>query len=68
MATKDEDFVETVFTASTHDNILFFTKAGRVYIKKGYNIPEAGRTARGTNLVNIIQMDNSAENQERSPQ
>ena len=65
MATKDEDFVETVFTASTHDNILFFTKAGRVYIKKGYNIPEAGRTARGTNLVNIIQMDNSAENQEK---
>ena len=65
MATKDEDFVETMFTASTHDNILFFTKAGRVYIKKGYNIPEAGRTARGTNLVNIIQMDNSAENQEK---
>ncbi len=65
MATKDEDFVETVFTASTHDNILFFTKAGRVYIKKGYNIPEAGRAARGTNLVNIIQMDNSAENQEK---
>ena len=65
MATKDEDFVETVFTASTHDKILFFTKAGRVYIKKGYNIPEAGRTARGTNLVNIIQMDNSAENQEK---
>ena len=65
MATKDEVFVETVFTASTHDNILFFTKAGRVYIKKGYNIPEAGRTARGTNLVNIIQMDNSAENQEK---
>ena len=65
MATKDDDFVETVFTASTHDNILFFTKAGRVYIKKGYNIPEAGRAARGTNLVNIIQMDNSAENQEK---
>ena len=39
VATKDEDFVETVFTASTHDNILFFTKAGRVYIKTGYNIP-----------------------------
>ena len=65
MATKDEDFVETVFTASTHDNILFFTKAGRVYIKKGYNSPEAGRAARGTNRVNIIQMDNSAENQEK---
>ena len=65
MTTKDEDYVETVFTASTHDNILFFTKAGRVYIKKGYNIPEAGRAARGTNLVNIIQMDNSADNQEK---
>ena len=54
MATKDEDYVETVFTASTHDNILFFTSAGRVYIKKGYRIPEAGRSARGTNIVNIL--------------
>ena len=57
MATKDEDYVETVFTASTHDNILFFTDTGRVYIKKGYNIPEAGRNARGTNIINIIQID-----------
>ena len=54
MSTKEEDYVETVFTASTHDNILFFTSAGRVYMKKGYNIPEAGRAARGTNIVNIL--------------
>ena len=54
MATKEEDYVETVFTASTHDNILFFTSQGRVYMKKGYNIPEAGRSARGTNIVNIL--------------
>ena len=57
MATKDEDFVETVFTASTHDNILFFTSLGRVYMKKGYSIPEASRAARGTNIVNIISVD-----------
>ena len=61
MSTKDEDFVQTVFTASTHDFILFFTSKGRVFIKKGYNIPEAGRTARGTNIVNIIQIENAAE-------
>ena len=54
MATREEDYVETVFTASTHDNILFFTSLGRCYRKKGYQIPEAGRTARGTNIVNII--------------
>ena len=54
MATKEEDYVETVFTASTHDNILFFTSQGRVYMKKGYNIPEAGRSAKGTNLINIL--------------
>ena len=58
MATKDEDFVDTVFTASTHDYILFFTSKGRVFVKKGYNIPEAGRSARGTNIVNIIQTEN----------
>ncbi len=61
MTTKDEDFVETVFTASTHDSILFFTSKGRVFIKKGYNIPEAGRNARGTNIVNIIQIENAQE-------
>jgi len=58
MATKDEDYMETVFTASTHDYILFFTSKGRVFIKKGYMIPEAGRNARGTNIVNIIQIEN----------
>ena len=57
MATKEEDYVDTVFTASTHDNILFFTNKGRVFVKKGYTIPEAGRNARGTNIVNIIQID-----------
>ncbi len=57
MATKEEDYVETVFTASTHDNILFFTDLGRVFIKKGYTIPEAGRNARGTNIINIIQIE-----------
>lgn len=54
MSTKEEDFVQTVFTASTHDNILFFTSTGRVYIKKGYSIPEASRSARGQNIVNIL--------------
>jgi DNA gyrase subunit A len=54
MTTKAEDYVETVFTASTHDNILFFTSAGRVYVRKGYRIPEAGRSAKGTNIVNIL--------------
>ena len=58
MVTKDEDFVDTVFTASTHDYILFFTSKGRVFVKKGYNIPEAGRNARGTNIINIIQTEN----------
>ncbi len=57
MATREEDYVETVFTASTHDYILFFTNFGRVYRKKGYQIPEAGRTARGTNIVNIIPVE-----------
>ena len=61
MATKEEDYVETVFTASTHDNILFFTSKGRVFVKKGYTIPEAGRNARGTNIVNIIQIDNGEQ-------
>ena len=57
MATKEEDYVETVFTASTHDNILFFTSKGRVFVKKGYTIPEAGRAARGTNIVNILPIE-----------
>ena len=57
MSTKEEDYVDTVFTASTHDYILFFTNKGRVHRKKGYQIPEAGRTARGTNLVNILPVE-----------
>ena len=57
MTTREEDYVETVFTASTHDYILFFTNFGRVYRKKGYQIPEAGRAARGTNIVNIIPVE-----------
>ncbi len=57
MATREEDYVNTVFTASTHDYILFFTNKGRVFRKKGYQIPEAGRTARGTNIVNVLQVE-----------
>ncbi len=57
MATRDEDYVNTVFTASSHDHIFFFTNKGRVFRKKGYQIPEAGRTAKGTNIVNILQVD-----------
>ncbi|MCI2058439.1 MAG: DNA gyrase subunit A [Oscillibacter sp.] len=54
---REEDCVSTVFTASTHDYILFFTNTGRVHRRKGYLIPEAGRTARGTNIVNILPFD-----------
>ena len=57
MSTREEDYVNTVFTASTHDFILFFTDKGRVFRKKGYQIPEAGRTARGTNIVNVLQVE-----------
>ncbi len=57
MSTREEDYVNTVFTASTHDHILFFTDKGRVFRKKGYQIPEAGRTARGTNIVNVLQVE-----------
>lgn len=54
LTTREEDYVETLFTASTHDYILFFTNFGRVYRKKGYLIPESGRQAKGTNIINII--------------
>ena len=57
MSTREEDFVETVFTASTHDNILFFTSFGRVYVQKGYRIPRAERNARGVNIVNILPLE-----------
>ena len=54
---KEEDLVETVFTSSSHDFILFFTNKGRVHRKKGYQIPEAGRTAKGTNIVNVLPVE-----------
>jgi len=57
MTTKETDFVESVFTASTHDYILFFTNFGKVHRKKGYQIPEAGRTAKGTNIVNLLPLE-----------
>ena len=57
ITTRDEDTVVDVFTASTHDYLLFFTDTGKVYRKKGYQIPESGKTARGTNIVNILQVE-----------
>ena len=57
ITTRDEDCVVDVFTASTHDYLFFFTDTGKVYRKKGYQIPESGKTAKGTNIVNIIQVE-----------
>ena len=57
MSTKEEDCVNTVFTASTHDYVLFFTNMGRVYRRKGYQIPASGKTAKGTSLVNILPVE-----------
>ena len=57
ITTRDEDTVVDVFTASTHDYILFFTDTGKVYRKKGYQIPESGKAAKGTALVNILQIE-----------
>ena len=57
MSTKEEDYVNTVFTASTHDYILFFTNTGRVYRRKGYQIPASGKTAKGTNIVNVLPVE-----------
>ena len=54
---KEEDYIKNLFIASTHDHLLFFTNMGRVHRKKGYFIPEAGRTARGTNIVNILPLE-----------
>ncbi len=54
---REEDYVDTLFTASTHDNILFFTSKGRVYKKKGYQIPEASRTAKGSHMANVLALD-----------
>ena len=56
MTTKEDDFVEDVLVVNSHSHLLFFTSKGRVYAKKAYRIPEAGRTAKGTNLVNIIEL------------
>ena len=57
MTTREEDSVVDVFTASSHDYIFFFTDTGKVYRKKGYQIPESGKTAKGTNIVNILQVE-----------
>ncbi len=54
---KDEDYVKSLYVASTHDHLLFFTDMGRVHHRKGYQIPEAGRTARGTAMVNILPLE-----------
>ena len=58
MTIREEDVADTLFVAGTHDYILFFTDAGRVFRMKGYQIPEAGRTAKGMNIVNLLQLDN----------
>ena len=57
ITTREEDTVVDVFTASTHDHILFFTDTGKAYRKKGYQIPESGKTAKGTNIINILQVE-----------
>ena len=57
ITTRDEDYVSDVFTASTHDYLFFFTNTGRVYRKKGYQIPESGKAAKGTNIVNVLQVE-----------
>ena len=58
ISTREEDFVSQIFTASTHDTILFFSNKGKLYRLRGYEIPEAGRTARGTAIVNLLSLDN----------
>ena len=57
ISTREEDFVKQIFTASTHDTILFFTNKGKLYRLRGYEVPEAGRTARGTAIVNLLSLD-----------
>ena len=57
IATREEDFVKEIFTCSTHDTILFFSNKGKVYRLRGYEIPEAGRTAKGTAIVNLLMLD-----------
>ena len=55
--TKEDDFIKQIFTASTHDTVLFFSNKGKLYRLKGYQIPEAGRTAKGTAIVNLLRLD-----------
>jgi len=57
MQTKEEDFVEDVIIAHSHDYLLMFTSYGRMYVKKGYEIPESGKNSKGTNIINIIEVD-----------
>lgn len=57
IATREDDFVKQIFTASTHDTILFFTNKGKLYKLRGYEVPEAGRTAKGTAIVNLLSLD-----------
>lgn len=57
MTTKEEDFIEEMFTGSTHNYLLFFTNRGRMYKIKGYEVPEASRTAKGTNIVNLLVLE-----------
>ena len=57
MTTKEDDFVENVLITSTHSDVLFFTNKGRVYKKRAYEIPDAGRTAKGTNIINLIPIE-----------
>ncbi len=57
MVTKEEDFVKQIFTASTHDTILFFSNKGKLYRLRGYEVPESGRTAKGTAIVNLLTLD-----------
>ncbi len=58
ISTRAEDFVSEIFTASTHDTILFFSNKGKLYRLRGYEIPEAGRTAKGTAIVNLLSLEN----------
>ena len=57
IATREEDFVKQIFTASTHDTVLFFSNKGKLYRLRGYEVPEAGRTAKGTAIVNLLSLD-----------
>ena len=57
MTTRDQDFVKEIFTASSHDTLLFFTNKGKLYRLRGYEVPEAGRTAKGTAIVNLLNLD-----------